>query len=169
MSVSFHSRTFFVVCNAPLLPSPKSAQACPSVKRCARPFIPFLSSKSWQRPVCTLARLPAIFHARHGELHLRRNGPHGPLLYNHGPFYGPGSGHIFTDILNSKYVRVSCMIFSLTTVARHPQKRKYPQPLASAPHATKSVHGSLNTRRALFSDLNSQLSVSYSTYATSYD
>jgi hypothetical protein len=68
----------------------------------------------------------------------------------------------------STYV-VSCMICSLTTVARHPQKWKYPRPLASAPHATKSVHGSLNTRKALFSDLNSQLSVSHPIYATSYD
>ena len=65
--------------------------------------------------------------------------------------------------------QVSCITRSLTTVARHLQKLKYPRPLASAPHATKSVHGSLKTRRALFSDLNSQLGVSHSTYASSYD
>jgi preprotein translocase subunit Sec63 len=68
----------------------------------------------------------------------------------------------------STYV-VPYMIYSLTAVAYHPQKWKYPRPLASAPHVTKNVHVSLNTRRALFSDLNSQLSVSHSTYVTNYD
>lgn len=51
-------------------------------------------------------------------------------------------------------------------MARHHQKWTYPRPLASAPHATKSVHGSVNARKALFSDLNSQSSVCHSTYAT---
>jgi hypothetical protein len=100
--------TFFVVRNVPLLPSLNiSASVYNSAKRCACPFLQFLSSsKPWRRPVCTLlARLLAIFPARHGELHLRRNGPHGPLLYNHGPLYGPGSGHILTDILSPEYVR----------------------------------------------------------------
>ena len=97
---------FFVVYNAPLLLSLNvSASVSNPVKRCACPFLQFLSFKPWRRPVCTLARLLAIFHARYGELHLRRNGAHGPLFYNHGPLYGPGPGHILTDILSPEYVQ----------------------------------------------------------------
>jgi hypothetical protein len=54
-------------------------------------------------------------------------------------------------------------------MVRRPQEGKYPQPLASAPHASKSVLGSLNVRRALSFDLKSQLSVSLVLDAAPYD